>query len=188
MGREKFPADAGLLFSEINYYLVKGELASMISNLEEALAQEPDNISVILTLGQVYDQLQVKSYEEGDREKAQEYFDGAYKYYQKALEMDPSNFDLFYSIGALYYNKAANMTSALNEVANDFSSEGTKKYEAIKTEMASLFEEALPYFLKADELNGQDRNTLIALKEIFARKDDFEKSNAYKDRLESLPE
>ena len=80
------------------------------------------------------------------------------------------------------------MTSALNEVANDFSSEGTKKYEAIKTEMASLFEEALPYFLKADELNGQDRNTLIALKEIFARKDDFEKSNAYKDRLESLPE
>jgi tetratricopeptide (TPR) repeat protein len=188
VGREKFPDDSGLLFSEINYYLVKGELSAMIENLEQALAQEPENMSVILTLGQVYDQLQVKSFQEGDADKAQEYFDGAYKYYQRALELDPNNFDLYYSLGALYYNKAANMTPALNEVANDFSPEGTKKYEALKNEMAGYFEEALPFFLKADELDGQDRNTLIALKEIFARKDDFEKSNAYKDRLESLPE
>ena len=52
--------------------------------------------------------------------------------------------------------------------------------------MAGLFSQALPYFLKADSIDGTDRNTIIALKEIFARQDNFEKSNMYRDKLDSL--
>ncbi len=185
-GREKFPDDNGLLFSEINHYLASGELDKMISKLEYALEKEPDNQSVILTLGQVYDQLQVKSQEAGETEKAQEYFESAFSYYSRALENTPEDFDLNYSVGALYYNKAAGMTPALNAVAEDFSKEGEAKYNEIKNQMAGLFDQALPYFLKADSINGEDRNTLIALKEIMARKDEFEKSNTYKERLEAL--
>ncbi len=187
-GREIFPDEAGLLFSEINYYLSKGELSAMIEKLEAALEKEPDNVSVLLTLGQVYDQLHVKKNEEGDAEKATEYFNSSLKYYTKAVEMNPEDFDLNYSIGALYYNKAASFTPSLNEAANDFSVEGNKRYDEIKEEMASYFDKALPYFLKADELNQTDKNTLIALKEIYVRKDMYDKSNEYKDRLEALPE
>ena len=139
-----------------------------------------------MTLGQVYDQLQVKSNEAGETDKANEYFENALTYYQRALNKAPEDFDINYSLGALYYNKAAGYTPALNEVANDFSKAGEAKYNELKTTMADLFAQALPYFLKADTINSADRNTIIALKEIFARQDNFEKSNMYKDKLESL--
>lgn len=187
-GRKEFPDDTGLLFSEINYYLTKGELQKMIGNLEEALAQEPDNSSVLLTLGQVYDQLHVKANDAGDKEMAVANFNKALDYYKLALSKDQENFELNYSLGALYYNKAATLTPSLNAAAEDFTAAGTKKYESIKLEMGGYFEKALPYFLKSDALNDKDRNTIIALKEIYARMDQFDKSNSYKARLESLTE
>ncbi len=187
-GREKYPDDSGLLFSEINYYLGKGELEKMTSKLETALEREPDNVSVMQTLGQVYDQLHVKMIEAGDTDKAQMFFDKSYDNYSKALNTDGENFDVNYSIGALYYNKAATFSDPLNEAANDLSAAGTKKYDAIKDEMNGFFEKALPYFLKCDEIKSGDKNTLIALKEIYVRKDMFDKSNEYKDRLEAIPE
>ncbi|MEL6389717.1 MAG: hypothetical protein AAFQ02_06120 [Bacteroidota bacterium] len=185
-GRELFPDDNGLLFTEINYYLAKGELDQMVGKLEEALAKEPDNVSVTLTLGQVYDQLITKASEAGETEKVTEYFEKALGYYERVTNADPQNFDAHYSLGALYYNRAAELTPSLNDAANDFSAAGTKKYDEIKERMSGFFDQALPYFLKADEINSEDSNTLIALKEIYVRKDDFKKSNEYKERLEAL--
>ena len=187
-GREAFPDDNGLLFSEINYYLVQGRLEEMIGNLETAIAKEPDNISVLLTLGQVYDQLQGKSVEAGDEAKAKEYFDKSLEAYSKAIALDANSFDSNYSLGALYYNKAASYTEALNEAANDFSVAGNKRYDKIKAEMQGYFDQALPYFLKSDEIRPDSKNTLIALKEIYVRKDMFDKSEIYKKRLEAMPE
>lgn len=119
---------------------------------------------------------------------ADKHFNKSLGYYSGALEINADDFDANYSLGALYYNKAATFTEALNEAANDLSADGTKKYDALKEEMNSYFDEALPYFLKADALNGEDKNTLIALKEIYVRKNMFDKSNEYKVRLETLPE
>lgn len=185
-GREKFPEDSGLLFSEINYYLASGELEKMTSKLEMALEQEPDNTSVMTTLGQVYDQLHVKEAEAGNADQSVAYFDKALGHYNNALNTDPENFDINYSIGALYYNKAASYTDALTEAANDFSAAGNKKYDEVKATMGGYFDQALPYFLKSDELNSNDKNTLIALKEIYVRKDMFDKSEVYKARLEAM--
>ena len=187
-GRELFPEDSGLLFSEINYYLGKGELDAMTIKLEQALEQEPTNVSVMLTLGQVHDQIHQQKSSAGNAEEAAGSFETSMKYYDMAIGAEPENFDANYSLGALYYNKAATFTEPLNEAANDLSAAGTKKYDALKEEMQGYFEKALPYFLKCDELNGTDRNTLIALKEIFVRKDMYDKSNEYKVRLESLEE
>lgn len=187
-GRETFPDDSGLLFSEINYYLGKGELKQMIANLEIALEKEPENASVLITLGQVYDQLAVKANEAGDKEESDINFNKSLDNYSRALEISPDDFDINYSLGALYYNRAATFTEAMNEAANDFSVAGNKRYDEIKAEMDGYFGKALPYFLKADGLNNTDKNTLIALKEIYVRQGDFDKSNSYKERLESVPE
>src|SRR5688500_20045026 len=54
MAREKFPNDTGILYAEINYYLAKGEMKSMISKLEKALEIEPDNVSMYVTLCKNY--------------------------------------------------------------------------------------------------------------------------------------
>jgi hypothetical protein len=186
MGREKYPDDTGLLYAEINYMVAEGKLESLIDKLKLAIEKEPENVSIYTTLGSVYDNLQARAIEEGNTESASNYFDFAKDWYTKAVEIDSNAFEALYSLGALYYNKAAAMTEDINKYANDFSAEGGKKYDALKAEMDNLFDKAFPYFQASEAANPNDLNTLIAIKEIYARKGEFEKSNEYKEKIELL--
>lgn len=185
-GRKKFPDDTSLLFTEINHYLKAGKLNELTGRLEAAIAKEPENASLYSTLGNVYDNLYQKELAANNEAKSAEYFDLAYQNYNKSLELKPGFFDAVYSIGALYYNRAASTTTAMNALADDYSKEGLKKYDALKAKMIAQFDEALPFFKQAEGIDPGDRNTLIALKEIFARKDDIATSNEFKARLEKI--
>ena len=185
-GRAKFPDDVSLLFNEINHYLADGRLDELTGKLQTAIEKEPENISLYTTLGSIYDNLYQKSLEEGDNEKAQLNFDKAYEAYNNALAKDSKFFDAIYSIGALYYNRAAATTKIMNASAEDYSKAGLKKYEDLRKLVLTQFDEALPFFKQAEALNPNDRNTLIALKEIFARKDDLPTSTEFKNRLETI--
>ena len=184
-GRSMYPDDKGLLFAEINNALAKGDLESLVGKLKKALEAEPDNVSIPTTLGNVYDQLYQKALEENP-DQGHMYFDSAKLYIQKALDINPDHFDAVYMMGELEYNKAAEIAKEVNALADDYSKEGTKKYDAKKAEMMSQFEKALPYFEHADQLNPKDVNTLIALREIWVRKGDIPKSEEYKARLEAI--
>lgn len=186
-GREKYPTDQGLLYAEINYYIKEGKLDNLIDKIKEAIAGDPDNISLYTALGSVYDNLSQREEQAGNTEKSQEYFNEALKYYEQALEKEDDNVDALYSIGVLYYNKAAVITEELIALQDDLSREGQRQYEAKRSQMLDLFSKALPYFKRAEILNPDDRNTLIALKEIYAKKggiDDLEISNEFKRRYE----
>jgi len=185
-GREKFPDHSGLLFAEINNYLQKGELDILIEKLELAHQKEPENMSVLNTLGNVYDKLHVKATKDGDKEKEEQYFNDALKYYNQVLGADGTNFDATYSAGALYYNRAANLAPAINELGNDFSKEGMKKYDMMKKQMDDYFGMALPFFEKAESIDAADKNTLIALKEIFARQNKLDLVDQYSAKLAAL--
>ncbi|MEQ8704784.1 MAG: hypothetical protein RIC19_12735 [Phaeodactylibacter sp.] len=185
-GRKLFPDDVSLLFAEINHFLRIGKLDVLITKLQTAIEKEPDNVSLYSTLGNVYDNLYQKALKANDEAAATENFDSAMKYYQQAVEKEPDYVDAIYSIGALYYNKAAVMTQDLNKYADDYSKEGLKKYETLKKQIFTEFDNALPFFQKAESINPSDLNTLIALKEIYARKDNLEKSNAFKERIDRV--
>ncbi|HHH52747.1 MAG TPA: hypothetical protein ENK91_03750, partial [Bacteroidetes bacterium] len=182
-GRKAFPDDTGLLFAEINYYIKEGKLDVLTDKLKKAIELDPENVTVYTTLGSVYDQLHTKAFESGDTAKTKEYFDLAMKYFNKATDIDSTNFNAIYSIGALYYNSAANYTKEINKYANDFSAEGTKKYDELKAKMLGLFGQALPYFEKAYSLNNNDLGVLQALSEIYARKDMLDKAKEFRDKL-----
>jgi len=185
-GRTKYPEEKGLLYAEINYYLSTGNLEEPIDRIKEAIAADPENITLYTTLGNVYDQLTNDNRDAGNLEESDKYFNEAFTYFNKALEINPENFDATYSLGALYYNKAASMTSEINELASDYSAEGTKKYNAMKEEMDGYFGEALPFFEKAHQLEPTDQNTMIALREIYARQSKFDKVEEIKGKLEAL--
>ena len=184
-GREKFPEETQLLFTEINYYLATNRLDELTTKLQEAIEAEPDNVSLYATLGQVYDQLYQKTREENP-EKAQEYFEKAKSNYEAGLEKDSENASLIYSLGALYFNRAAKMTEQLVELGNDLSKEGQKKYEALNEEIGKEFDLAFPYFQKAEQTDPNNLNTLIALREIFARRDNYEASDEMKSRIDRV--
>lgn len=180
-GREMNPDDTGLLFAQINEYLKSGETDKLIANLNAAIEAEPDNVSIYNTLGSVYEQLAT-----AEPAKAEEHTANALKSYNTASEKQPENFDAQYNIGAMYYNKAAAYVDKLNDLASDLSAAGMKKYDATKIEMDDLFKQALPYFEKAEMLKEGDSNTIIALKEIYARMNNLEKSNEYKAKYDAL--
>ncbi|HRO08728.1 MAG TPA: hypothetical protein PK047_07645 [Saprospiraceae bacterium] len=185
-GKKLAPEDSSLLFAEINYYLREGKLDILIDKLKAAIAKEPDNVSVYTTLGNVYDQINQRERTAGNIEQADKYFNLAFDYYSQAVTKDAKNFDAVYSQGALYYNKAASMTEKLNALSNDYTPAGNKKYKALKDEMDGYFNQALPYFIKAEDLDPKDLNVKIALKEIYARQGELEKSQEYKAKIEKL--
>ncbi len=183
-GRKKFPDDPGLLFAEINSYLKKGKLEDLISRLKQAIAQEPNNVQLYVTLGNIYDNLYQRELQAKNDTKSEEYFNLAKQQYIDAQAKEPKNVDAVYSLGALYYNKAAFRTQELNALPEDFSAAGIKKYETLKNEVMALFDQSLPHFQKAESLNPNDMNTLIALSEIYARKDEAELAGEFKKRME----
>ena len=184
--RTKFPNDNNLLFSEINLFLQKGKLTELIDKLKKAKEIEPNNVSIYNTLGNVYDNLCQKAWEANDAAKANEYMAEAINHYNDALTKEPNNFIAVYSLGALHYNKAAQVGKEVNKLSSDYTAEGTKKYKEKVAEMGAIFDQALPYLEKAEKIDPSDKNTIIALKEIYARKGNFEKSNLYKARLEKM--
>ena len=185
-GREAYPDDIGLLFAEINHYLSINKLDALIEKLKAAIDKEPENVSLYNTTGSVFDQLYQKEAKEGNEEKALGYFNQSLEYFKKALEVAPNNFDALYSIGALYYNRAALLTQGLQELADDYSKDGIAKYEALREKIFAEFDKALPYFKNCEKINPNDVNTLIALKEIYAKKGELEMSTEFKTRLENI--
>ncbi len=183
-GRKKFPNDHALLFAEINVYLKAGKLNELTGRLEQAIEQEPGNVSLYVTLGNVYDNLFQSALINNDEPKANTYFDNAKRYFSNGLMKDPKNLDANYSLGALYYNKAAVRTRQMNELSDDFSKNGLEKLTFIRNEIMGLFDQSLPYFKKAETINPNDINTLIALIEIYSRKEDLVLSAEMRKRLE----
>ncbi|HHM21179.1 MAG TPA: tetratricopeptide repeat protein [Bacteroidetes bacterium] len=182
-GRTKFPDNTEILFAEINYYINLGDLEKLKSILQKAIEAEPNNPSVRTALGNVYMNLFTEEYaKNGDSELANDYFKKSLDYFNQAIELDAKQFDALYSIGSLYYNKAVEII----KVANDLPLNEAKKYDELSKQANELMETALPYFQKAESINPNDNNTLIALSEIYARKNDFEKSKEFKKRLEIL--
>lgn len=185
-GRKRYPEEISLLFADINHHLKLGKLDILIEKLKAAIAQEPNNVSLYTVLGSVYDNLYQKAETAGDKAKGEEYFNAALDYYNQAIAKDTKNVDAVYSIGALYYNKAAVTTQKMNTLENDYSKEGLKKYKEMKEEVFAQFEKALPFFKRAEALDPNDTNTLIALKEIHAKKNELEASKEFKRRLEVI--
>jgi len=185
-GLGKYPEDTGLLFAQINLYLQEERTDELVGKLEMAIEKEPTNKSLYSTLGQVHDKLYQAYDQKGDEAEANMHFDAALKNYEKSLEIDPEYSDAVYSIGTLYYNKAALMSQELNELASDYSKEGIKKYDALKAKIDVIFDQALPFFQKAEAMDPMERNALIALKEIYARKNQLDMSNEFKERLDKI--
>ena len=180
-GRKRYPDETTLLFAEINHYLEAGKMTELIDKLKEGISKEPKNSSLYFTLGNVYDNLSQK-----EPAKSEEYAKESIVWYEKTLEIDPKNADAVYSIGASYYNKAAKFSQEMKKLESDFSKAGQKKYEEAEKLMLAEFEKALPFFQKAESFDANNQNSLIALKEIFARKNDLKMSKEFKDRLETI--
>ncbi|HCB63268.1 MAG: hypothetical protein A2W93_11145 [Bacteroidetes bacterium GWF2_43_63] len=180
MGRKRFPSDLGLIITETNYYLGKGDLAKAQDLLKVAVEKDPNNPILHFTIGSNYDRLSLDTtVAEAEKESM---LAEAEKSYLKAIELKPDYFDAYYNLGALFFNKGVE----LFELANKIPADQFDAYEKAKTKYMEYWNKSVPYLEKASELMPDDMPTLQALKSLYARLNMPEKMKIVTDKINTL--
>lgn len=163
--REENPMNKDILIELVNINLERGDNEAAQESLNEAIAADPENKQLHYVVGTVYDNLKQ--------------YDNAEKAYKKALEIDPDYFDAKYNLGALFFNKGVEMVQEANSIMDD------EKYKAKQEEAKQEFEKAVPILEEAHKMDPDDRNTLLALKQLYPRLGLTEKYEEIKKKLEN---
>jgi len=153
--KKLFPNDQGLIIDEINQMLESGKIVEAIGLIRKAIDGDKNNHQLHFVLGNALK-------EKGD-------YQAASSSYNEALRIKPDFFDAIFNLGTMPYNQAADLIKQMNELGLDEQA----KYDALKSKSNEYFRKALPFFTKALEINKGDRNTLIALREIYARLENY---------------
>jgi len=106
--------------------------------------------------------------------------DRAIESYKKAIELDDTNFNSYYNLGALYFNQGVNMANKALEIKDP------DEYSAAVAKADEKFRESLPWLEKAHELNPDDVSTMETLKMLYYRLKMMDKHAEISEKLENL--
>lgn len=108
------------------------------------------------------------------------WFAKAVELYKRVLALDSENYGANYNLATLYYNRGVYNIQRIN-AGTDLPTIGQVQ-EVSKT----YFLQALPYMLKAHEMNPKRRETLLGLEGIHYSLQDIDKSEEYRHKYEAL--
>ncbi|CAN5562215.1 hypothetical protein BH10BAC1_BH10BAC1_02580 [soil metagenome] len=182
-GRTAYPNDINLVITETNYFLKINNSKEALNNLNIALAAKPTDANLFLVRGNIYDNLANPKDEAGkDMEKPKNYDElmkSAEADYKKAIELKPDYFDALYNLGVLYNNHGVVLSKVADQITDN------AKYKVANDLASAEFNKALPVLEKALEISPKDRNTMYALKQIYARTQQPEKVKEINERLKN---
>lgn len=175
--RKALPNSQSIITAEIDIYLASKEYDKALANLDVAIENDAENANLFFARGNILDNQQRGMIEEGDRDGATPVYEKALTDYKKALELKPDMFDAAYSLGALYYNKGADMINEAGKITDD------NEYKKAKEAAEAVFKTALPYLEKAHEIKPDDASTMTSLKELYARTGQMDKYKVMSEKL-----
>ncbi|MFN4234361.1 MAG: tetratricopeptide repeat protein [Bacteroidia bacterium] len=180
-GRKAYPDDKNLILEELNHYLSAGKLNEALDNLNLAVSKDPNNHTLHFALGTVYDNLAnpEKDKKQPSDAEYKDYIAKAEQAYKKAIEIKPDYFDAIYNLGALYFNQGVKINDAAQTIADN------AKYAAEIKKADEKFNIALPYLEKALEIQPNDKNTLLSLKQLYARTGQTDKYKQVNEKLKN---
>jgi tetratricopeptide (TPR) repeat protein len=145
-GQSQFPDNKSLKILELNYYLQNGDFQNGIPAFEKAVKDNPTNEDIAIAYANMLEK-------KGDN-------DAALKVYQNVLSFSPNSFNANYNLGAMYVNKAAELSKKSNEEKDE------KKIMAYQAQIKEQFNLSLPYMEKSHELAPEDLSVIQALIQI----------------------
>lgn len=186
-GREVYPNDKDLIITELNDYITAGKYKEAITNLELAIAKEPNNEIFPYNIGVIYDNLANPADPKNapSEKEADEYFAKAEAAYKRALEVNPDYFDALYNLGALYFNKAVKQSEIVNNIKDN------NKYKIESAKVDEIFKKSLPFLEKGEQIRTNDVDTyktlLSTLNKLYLMTDQVDKAMQIKTRLAKGP-
>jgi len=180
-GRQKFPSDMDLLTAETNLFLMGHKNKEALANLQKVIEKNPTDPQLNLVVASVFDNM-ANPKDEAGKDLAvpteyNDYYKQSESYYKKAIELKPDYFDALYNLGVLYNNQGVKLYNNANNIkdAKKSAEEGKRADE--------VFKMAIPYLEKAHAINPKDRNTMLSLKQLYAKTEQNEKYEAIKKEM-----
>lgn len=109
-------------------------------------------------------------------------FDRAVDAFMRVLELEPGNYGANYNLATLYYNRGVYNIQAISADVD------IPTMAMIQMVSKEFFMKALPYMLKAHEMNPTRRETLLGLEGIYYSLQDQENADKFRQLFELLPQ
>lgn len=133
----------------INLYIAANDYNRAITIINEVIGNDPDNAELWNVKGQLLE--------------AQNDIDGAIECFERALILNPKFALALGNMGRMYFNQAVEKNNKLSEKITN-----TAEFNAAKEqEVLPLYRQALPYYEKAHELDPNEREYMVALRNIY---------------------
>jgi len=179
-GIEEFPANANLLLMEVSYYLKLNRGEEVLNSLNTAINANPNNVNLFLARGNVHDNIATHLMHATDTEKQKKWetsVNAAETDYLKVLALDSNNYYALFNLGILYFNKGVILNNKANDITDNL------KFKAMNTQANDNFKKSMPLLEKALKQQPDDRNLMVALKQVYARLELTDKQKTMDEKL-----
>jgi tetratricopeptide (TPR) repeat protein len=168
--RQESPDDINLMLSEANVYYKMGDTEKFKSILQEATTKDPTNPELQYNLGVIAS--------ESDHPEE------AMGYYKKAIELDPTYVNAYINSAALVLNKEQALIEEMNGLGT--SKKDDLRYDELREMRQDVYKEAIPYLVKALELDPSNMSAAKTLHNIYGVTGEKEKHDAMQKVLDEL--
>ncbi len=149
-----FPNDKDFLLQEISLMLRMKQEKEAIDKVQAAIKLDPKNSNLYAVLGTLYDKTGKP--------------DMAVQVYEQAITADPTNFDAQFNLGVYQFNRGAELTQKLRNMAPaEYAKPVSKK---MQVDSKTYFTKSVPYFEAALKIKDKecDASTLASLGKAYA--------------------
>ncbi|HAJ99726.1 MAG TPA: hypothetical protein DCM62_06855 [Bacteroidales bacterium] len=178
VGREKYPENLNLIFTEANIYIFTRQTDKAKNILQLAVNLDPLNPNLHFALGANFDNMAqdtLRTVE--DRLFA---YNQAVQAYQRAIEINPEYFDAIYNLGVLHFNEGVRIFEAADrQLRKNPTTAGFRAYQVEEKRFQEQWLKAQPFLEKAlTMINSDDPNydiVIVSLMQLYARTNQPEK-------------
>ncbi|WP_310381385.1 tetratricopeptide repeat protein [Flavobacterium sp.] len=151
--RLKNPEDNSLILTEANLYLETKDFETYKKLISEAIEKNPTDADLIFNLGVISSN--AKNFVEAE------------KYYNKVLEINPKYLNGYINIAALKLENEKVIIDEMNKLGTT-SAKDIKRYDELKNKRAELFKSAIPYLVKAHEIDAKNSDVSKTLLGVYS--------------------
>ncbi len=176
MGEILYADDRGLQIAELNVLMQEAQYEKAAVAAEEYLSSYKKDTEVMLLYGTIEGKLF-----DTNTEQREQHFQKRIAIYERILKLEPNSLLANYNLGITYYNKGVELINDESVFEKDIF-----EFDQLLNVCAGLFQRALPYVLRANQLDPENYNTLKALEGIYYNLNEREKFAQVQDKISAL--
>jgi len=167
--RKANPEDTSLILTEANLYLETKDFETYKKLVGEALEKNPNDADLVFNLG-------VLSANAKNPAEAE-------KYYKRVMEIDPKYINAYINLAALKLEDEKVIIDEMNKLGT--SDKDMKRYEVLKNKRFDLFRSAIPYLVKAAELEPNNLDVAKTLLNVYSALEMSAEAKALKEKIKA---